>query len=142
MPDPDLSWRVGYDNATGYDVQVSNRPGFPAEYTTTFHATGTTFNAEAFSLGKRYFWRVIVDLPAGTSMPSVARSIVYKNATNLTLTLVNGNRGTFQAVLTDPAGKGISGKVVKITGEKHWLRADVADGQSLRQSSCPLAATA
>ena len=34
VPDPDLSW-LGYDNAIGYEVQVSNKPGFPAAYTTT-----------------------------------------------------------------------------------------------------------
>ena len=141
VPDPDLSW-LGYDNAVGYEVQVSNRPGFPAAYTTTFHATGTTFNAEALSLGKRYFWRVIVDLPAGTSMPSVARSLVYKNATNLSLTRTsaNGNRGTFQAALTDPNGNGIPGKRVKIAGKTLAYGLTGSGGLLTRTVTLPLGA--
>ena len=64
---------------------------------------------------------MIADLPTGTSIPSVARSVVYKNATNLSLTLtsVSGNRGTFQAALTDPNENGIPGKRVRIAG-KNW----------------------
>ena len=114
----------------------------PLHTRTTFHATGTTYNAEALSLGKRYLWRVIADLPTGTSIPSVARSVVYKNATNLSLTLtsVSGNRGTFQASLTDPNGNGIPGKRVKIAGKTLAYGLTGSGGLLTRTVTLPLGA--
>jgi uncharacterized repeat protein (TIGR02543 family) len=134
VPAPGLSWQ-GYDNATGYDVQVSTKPGFPAASTAAYPAAGTTFNGEEFSTGTRYFWRVTAELPTGTSMPSVARSIIYKGATNLSLTLisVNGNKGTFQATLTGSDGLGIPGRAVRITGGKQVVTAKtLADGSIIK----------
>jgi Protein of unknown function (DUF1566)/Divergent InlB B-repeat domain/Bacterial Ig-like domain (group 3) len=139
VPDPYLSWQ-GYDNATGYEVQVSTGPGFPAAYTTTYPAAGTTFNGETLSMGKKYFWRVIAELPTGTSMPSAARKIVYKEATNLSLTLtsVDGNKGTFQATLTDSNGIGIPGRAVRITGGKRAVAGKtLADGSAVKTVPLP-----
>ena len=141
VPDPALSWQgwQGYDSATGYDVQVSNAAGFPAKSTSTYHETGTTTSAEKLPVGKRYYWRVIADLPEGASMPSVARSIVYKSPSNLTLALVKGSTATFKVMLTDPAGKGIPGRVVKITGGKRAvIGRTLADGSVTKTIVLPV----
>jgi uncharacterized repeat protein (TIGR02543 family) len=138
-PAPGLSWQ-GYDQATGYDVQLSTKPGFPAAGTAVYPVAGTTFNGEALSTGKKYFWRVIAELPTGTSMPSVARSIVYKSATNLSLTpiSVNGNKGTFQATLTGSNGLGIQGRAVRITGGKQALTGKtLVDGSIIKTITLP-----
>ena len=81
------------------------------------------------------------DLPTGTSIPSVARRIVYKNATNLSLTLtsVSGDKGTFQATLMDGSGSGIPGKAVRITGGKQPVIGNtLADGSIIRTIPLPL----
>ncbi|MGC2422967.1 MAG: DUF1566 domain-containing protein [Nitrospirota bacterium] len=140
-PDPALSWQgwQGYDSATGYDVQVSNAAGFPAKSTSTYHETGTTTSAENLPVGKRYYWRVIADLPEGTSMPSATRSIVYKSPSNLTLALVKGSTATFKVILTDPAGNGIPGRLVKITGGKRAvIGRTLADGSVTKTIVLPV----
>lgn len=118
-PAPDLSWQA-YDNATGYEVQVSKSASFPAAYTATYDVSGTDFSGETPLLpGQRIYWRVTAVLPTGTSMPSATGSVVYKVATNLSLSLISviNNKGTFQATLTDADGNGLTGKRVKISGK-------------------------
>ena len=126
---PPAAWNA-FPGATGYVFQTCPSSKFTTGVTeSTNLGNVTTGDLPALPRGVKAYWRVVALLPAGRSIPSAARYIIYKEGTSFA-TLDAGKSGMTirpSATLNGNASGPLAGKTVyfsyRKTGTATWISA-------------------